>query len=103
MNELYHCAIENGAQASVKYNSLEKDVIAMNSHFEEINLWWHPGLNIAMSIIPIAGILAAYSYLILGVTLSLTRSIEFLRSNRAGIRSIIHFMIPGWKNGSLPR
>lgn len=69
MNDIYLCAIENGAIESVAFNSLGAEVINMNGYFGEIDLWWHPGLNISLSLLPLAGIFVAYSYFIIGLTL----------------------------------
>lgn len=41
----------------------------MDKYFEDLDLWWHPGLNISLSLVPLIGLGVIYSYFLLGLTL----------------------------------
>lgn len=90
MNEVYHCAVENNAKSSVAFEPLAPEVGAMTVYFNDINLWWHPGLTIAFSLIPLLGLIAAYSYMIIGLTM-LKAWGEFMKSG-------IDVLVPPYKD-----
>ena len=94
LDELYICAVKNGASTSVAYNPNVPQANKMKKYFEEVNIWWHPGLNIATTLIPFAGLQVWFSYLLLGVTV--------LKYWGEDMAATIDLMVPPYKDVITP-
>ena len=81
---IYQCAITNNALDSVVFHSFDSEVAILDTALSNIETYWHPGLTIPLTLIPILGGVTLFSYFLMGMTLlvywseSMTVAIEKL-------------------------